>query len=311
MTHPLLPAAILCAFACSTAGQTTGGNVELLAGPPATVVMHQSESPNVRGFWEHQDLVLPSPVDVDYDTYGTHVGAPSTPASTLPAGTRVGVFFLYLDGPGMNTFEGDGWIEFDRPILGVIVGTAGLDDTDSLLGNSATAYPTAGTEVFRGYEKGAGYWPDTFQFEERRITIATIRTATAVDSMRILLACSQAASVVSRNGSGVNPTGFVQSAPAIIGSTWSGTVTLAGAPLSVVAHGAGGPTSGVVLSGTVTGEILCLPPYAPIHVAAGAHAFALPDDCGLIGLEVHLQAATLPVGEVRLHNALRITIGDS
>ncbi len=115
------------------------------------------------------------------------------------------------------------------------------------------------------------------------------------------------ASASFRNGSGVNPAGFAQVTPSVIGTNWNVTVDVVTPPnvyASIVVAGLGGPTQ----VSTGFGELLCLPPYFK-SVAFGAHSIPIPNDCGSVGMVVCTQAATLAPGDIRLQNALDITIG--
>ena len=123
---------------------------------------------------------------------------------------------------------------------------------------------------------------------------------------QVLLAIPIAAAAVFRNGTGVNPTGYVQTAPAVIGQSWQTTVDLSnGASRSIVFLGFGGPTT----SPSNFGELLCGTPLMTASIAAGVHSSALPFDCSLVGFQVPTQAATLGPPPVQLHNALDLTVG--
>ena len=120
------------------------------------------------------------------------------------------------------------------------------------------------------------------------------------------------AAAVIRNGGGANPLGFAEVTPAQLGETWGTTVDIAtpGALASVVFFAAGGPTQGIVLSGEVNGELLCLPPYVgPADVGFGVHDITLPLDCSLLGATICTQAATYSPGDIALNNAIDITFG--
>ncbi len=113
-----------------------------------------------------------------------------------------------------------------------------------------------------------------------------------------------------RNGGGSNPAGYVETAPALFGGTWTTTVDIAtpGAFASLVAIATAGPTS-VPLAGTLHGELLILPPLVAIDVAVGTHAIAIPADCALAGATLYTQAATFLPGDIALNNAIDTTIG--
>ena len=114
------------------------------------------------------------------------------------------------------------------------------------------------------------------------------------------------ASSTVRNGSGTNPAGFAEVTPPVLGATWSTTVELAGAVASFVAV-----SDAPLLLPSAFGELLVDPAgvIGPIHVAAGAHAIAIPDDRGLLGLRLSSQAATFLPGRIQLQNALDLRLG--
>jgi len=123
------------------------------------------------------------------------------------------------------------------------------------------------------------------------------------------------ATATPRNGSGANPAGFTETAPALLGGTWTAQVDLAAAGLSTTS----GAVASLVAVGTGPtppipgpfGELLCLPPFHPRDVATGEHAFPIPFDCTLAGRTLALQAATIDLAplRIRLQNALDVTVG--
>ena len=124
--------------------------------------------------------------------------------------------------------------------------------------------------------------------------------------IEVILDLPPAAITVIRNGTGVNPTGFVQVTPCVIGQTWETTVDLSnGATLSVLFIGLAGPAT--VL--TNFGERLCALPTLTVSVAAGVHSALIPDDCSLVGIFVPTQAVTLGPPKPQFQNAIDVTVG--
>jgi hypothetical protein len=116
-----------------------------------------------------------------------------------------------------------------------------------------------------------------------------------------------------RNGSGINPLGFVELTPAIMGTNWDTTMDIAtpGAVASIIAMGFTGPVSGIFLTGTIHGELLTLPPLF-LDVAAGTHSVPIPVDCSLLGETIHAQGAAFVLGVPNisfLNNAIDTRIG--
>ena len=124
--------------------------------------------------------------------------------------------------------------------------------------------------------------------------------------------CVAPASTTVRNGSGLNPTSFTQVSPPFLGTTWDTAVDLVtpGATGSLLALSVAGPTQGTFLTGSVLGELLILPPYLPPDFSPfGTHAVAVPQNCTLLGAQVHAQAAHLVGANWTLTNALDLTLG--
>ncbi len=121
----------------------------------------------------------------------------------------------------------------------------------------------------------------------------------------------EGSSSTSRNGLGGNPAGFVELTPPVLGASWDTTVDIVtpGALGSIVSISTGGPTSGIMLSGTIAGELLCLPPVVALDVSTGSHSIPIPADCTLIGRTLCAQGSTFVIGQVTLNNAIDITLG--
>lgn len=121
----------------------------------------------------------------------------------------------------------------------------------------------------------------------------------------------EVAIAVARNGSGANPSGFIEVSPAVIGASWNTSVEVItpGAIASTVSIGLGGAVGGIP---TGMGELLCLPPFLNDTVfATGQHSLLIPDDCGLIGLTLCAQGSTISLGPlvIQLNNAIDARIG--
>ena len=122
------------------------------------------------------------------------------------------------------------------------------------------------------------------------------------------------ASCTQRIGEGGNPTVFSCVTNPVLGTVWSSSVdiTTSGAAMSILTVLAGGPTGGTTLTGTIEGEVLCLPPILLIETSStGLHNLAIPANPALSGLQLWTQAATLEVDGVQLSNALDLILGTS
>jgi prepilin-type processing-associated H-X9-DG protein len=93
-------------------------------------------------------------VYVDRTTPGLYTSNSQKSPGTIPAGTRVDVYYVHYD-PVRNENHTvyDGAMYFSQPILGIVCFSGSLDRTDSTLGNPNTQYPTG--QGARGYENGA------------------------------------------------------------------------------------------------------------------------------------------------------------
>jgi hypothetical protein len=118
-----------------------------------------------------------------------------------------------------------------------------------------------------------------------------------------------------RNGLGGNPVDFACTSTPLVGTTWTTSVSTipsvgAATNATIVANGIGGPTSGALLFG---GELLILPPFAPIDVANGTHALPVPADAALVGLSLFFQALRAEAAGPAIFlvplNGLDVTIG--
>ena len=127
------------------------------------------------------------------------------------------------------------------------------------------------------------------------------------------------------NGSGLNPLGFRDRGGLGLGSIWLSSVEEVGATHraqppgpatgsgleSVLFLGLGGVVRpGLLLTGPVRGELLCLPPFVQMgYSPTGLHRILIPSDPALIGREFCVQAAVVrraPAGGgwLELRNAL-------
>jgi prepilin-type processing-associated H-X9-DG protein len=92
-------------------------------------------------------------VSVDLSAAGTMMSSGTMSGGSVPAGTPVDVWLLHYDPPGPNGTQSNARITFAGKILGVIVLTQKLRQTDPALGAPGTSYDqNAGA---RGMEPGA------------------------------------------------------------------------------------------------------------------------------------------------------------
>src|SRR5262245_40001463 len=85
-------------------------------GPPNSVGNDTFQSPNLFGFDEDQNIVLPAPLVVD-------VGS-----SPIPAGTTVASHYVFFDPGPTQTMVGT--VDFDADVLAIITSTTNLNNSD-------------------------------------------------------------------------------------------------------------------------------------------------------------------------------------
>ncbi|MBS1710025.1 MAG: PEP-CTERM sorting domain-containing protein [Armatimonadetes bacterium] len=121
----------------SVAGATT------IVSPPASVRDDQTES-NTQAFLflEKGDVALGANLNVDAVAAGTYNSAGLLSTSQILAGTHVASYMLHADPVADLTKTWEGSMTFDEKILGVIATRGHLNDSDPILGNGGTIYPT-------------------------------------------------------------------------------------------------------------------------------------------------------------------------
>lgn len=134
-------------------------------------------------FAEKVSFVLPSDVDVNLNTPGTHTDGFGSVDATIPAGTRVDSFYLSYDPEGDpgSAIVGDFELTFDYPVLGILTGNTQLNATDALLGAAGTTYLNGNV----GLENNS---PDfiTLSPDRRTLTIAMNVSGGNLDQIRVL-----------------------------------------------------------------------------------------------------------------------------
>lgn len=119
------------------AALSQGGIFQELFPPIGSVGNDIQQSPNLFGFNEDQNIVIPVPLNVD-------IG----PASTLAIGTELASHYVFFD-PGPDTAL-TGYVDFDANVLAIMTSTANLADSDFLANVSANYL----NPTLRGLEAG-------------------------------------------------------------------------------------------------------------------------------------------------------------
>ncbi|MBU2712955.1 hypothetical protein [Zooshikella harenae] len=103
---------------------TAGGMFVKLIPPIGNVGDDNFNDPNLYGFDEDQNIIIPSPLTVD-------IG----PSATLPTDTEVASHYIVFDpAPSQHMV---GYVDFDAPILAIMTKTSTLADSDFLANVSA------------------------------------------------------------------------------------------------------------------------------------------------------------------------------
>ena len=125
------------------------GDITHIAPPPSVEVNELVSESTMSIFVEQTGYELPVELSVDILGAGRADNGrdPQPAGGTIPAGTRVDVYYVHFDSPAETVRALFGGIGFGTEVLGAIHSDALLDDSD-FLGAPGTSYPT-GAE-FRG-----------------------------------------------------------------------------------------------------------------------------------------------------------------
>ena len=133
------------------------GSITELRPRPSSVVPNEGQQSNSKifGFMEQEGYILPAALTVDITkpgNYGRSQSGYGSTSGTIPAGTAVDCYYLIYD-PSSSGSITNGSVTMSSPIIGVIVQTNTLDNTDKVIGRKDTKYPV--NQNSRGFEKNA------------------------------------------------------------------------------------------------------------------------------------------------------------
>jgi hypothetical protein len=184
-------------------GSITGvsGSAVLIAPPPSVVLNALESDTEARAFNERDDLALTAGLRVDITIPGLYDMNTDLTPGVIPAGTVVSSHYLYSDPVSTAARVFEGAIEFDQPILGIIISRRGLNESDAFLGALGTTY--ADNDA-RGLELGN----DRLRLEVSRTRVVfRFSTAGFTDDIRVItiptpgsagIACVAAIGLVAR-----------------------------------------------------------------------------------------------------------------
>ena len=166
----------------ATVQQTVRGEVAWFDHP----LIELKESDHLQVYTERTGLTLVEDLPVDFDGQGNRPGKGDSNGLTIPAGTAVDVYLLYLDTPGDAERIVSFTVPFDRPILGILGAGRRLDQTDTLF---APGTPRNHSGSARGAIEDLNN-PDLISDDARTLHL-TLRVAGTTDQLRVLVAAAE------------------------------------------------------------------------------------------------------------------------
>jgi len=216
----------------SAAVVATTSQLKMLRPPPPSAELNNLES-DTHAFWfqERAHVVLAGQVAVDIVDPGTYQANNLPVGLELPAGTPVNSYLVHVEPEQGGGIKVQGKLTFDTDIVGVILVTSALNDSDDELGAVGTTYPkhfnrgTVGRGGSREFKDTVAVSPD-----RRTLTINVQGDGTA-DQLRILTApdplptlCGGVATVYFDFNAGL----WVATAGATVEATQPGLVRITG-----------------------------------------------------------------------------------
>jgi PKD repeat protein len=177
----LLLGSTLVSTAAHASINTVSAGMQLIAAPASEKNGVLVSDTTINAFNERQGVTLASPIAVNtvvpgnYNTYGSWAGG------SIPAGTSVDSHIVHADHTKTNVLIYSGTITFQTKILGIIWNDTKLRDTDAILGNPTTAYPTNLTG--RGLEIGD---IDSVNWIDQRTISVNWSQGDVLDEMRVI-----------------------------------------------------------------------------------------------------------------------------
>ncbi len=196
MSIKVLPVAVigvLFAFNAARASiiSTTPSVVEIPAPPDVRVGALESDT-QIVAFAERLAFTLAQDLPANITNPGTSPdgGVPNLSPGTIPAGTAIDSYFVHFDSLGANEESPvgiAGTITFSHDILGLIVNSGALDNTDNVIGVPGLLYPTVNN---RGLEltPGDNALDIVTLSADRRTVTLNLLNAISVDQLRVITA---------------------------------------------------------------------------------------------------------------------------
>lgn len=178
--------------AVGLANQVSAGLI-IISAPPSVLPGAIQSQVDATIFYE-STTTLAAPLPVDIIAPGTYnLNDPDNPGS-IPARTTVNSYLLHHESVAnqLSTVIVAG--TFPQPILGVIIGDAKLDNSDPILGNPNTQYPTG--LAYRGLELPYEALADVVFWSGNQVFISVkSTTADVLDQVRIITAVPEPSTI--------------------------------------------------------------------------------------------------------------------
>ena len=166
---------------CAHASIVATGGDAVLIGAPASSALGAMESSTVAPCWnEVSTFTLTAPLAVNATVPGMYASVGSLTPGVIPAGTVVSSHYLYSDPVGSGAGLYQGFMDFDQPVIGVIVLRPELNASDWV----GAPGPVYADNVARGMEVVS----NEFFF----LSVSTFRvgfqfnTTSATDDIRVI-----------------------------------------------------------------------------------------------------------------------------
>ena len=204
---------------------------------------------------------------------------------------------------------GEGWVHYDFPIPSASTAALPAGWTGGWAGDCCNFRPGVDwNDVITNVDRVEFWWLDPALFAIFQQWNVGADNVTITEG-----GGGPAASVTTRNGSGLNPETLSSAALPVLGSTWTADLDCSGhAPAVAVLAGARGPRSGLFLN---SGELLIdlsqrLFFLEQLHGGATAgFSIPLPNDPSFCGFQAHVQGLCIGAPGNRLSNALDLVLG--
>ena len=187
-------AAIVVGCALSARADIVGfGGAVAVRTPPADISLGLWESNTEARLWSERSVVLTSPLHLDAVNTGTIATEGDAIPGQVTAGNTVASYMLRVDSVGSTEATYSGYVEFDQPVLGVLIFRSTLNGSDDLLGRAGVTYNT-------NAQRGLDFPPQvadpfTVSADRRRIDFA-FSIGNWTDDIRIVTAVPAPGSAV-------------------------------------------------------------------------------------------------------------------